>query len=183
MVRLRRRRLVLAARIFRRRGLLIRHRPQVVIFEWWTGTVLHTLPGARAAGAAHRREGVVEFHEILGPARRHPVRGRYIARVAPILFRLADGYAVHSEFDRELAIEHWRLGRRSGRSRSCPMDRTTTTSAIDGGHVGMADRCARHRRTSCNLLFFGVIRPYKGLEHLVAAFEAIPESRDRRATG
>ena len=28
----------------------------------------------------------------------------------------------------------------------------------------------------CNLLFFGVIRPYKGLEHLVAAFEAIPES-------
>ena len=27
-----------------------------------------------------------------------------------------------------------------------------------------------------NLLFFGVIRPYKGLEHLVAAFEAIPES-------
>ena len=34
-----------------------------------------------------------------------------------------------------------------------------------------------------NLLFFGVIRPYKGLEHLVEAFEAHPRSRDRAATG
>jgi glycosyltransferase involved in cell wall biosynthesis len=34
--------------------------------------------------------------------------------------------------------------------------------------------------TSCNLLFFGLIRPYKGLDNLIRAFEGIPEEEISR---
>ncbi len=155
---------------------LMRRRPEIVVFQWWTGAVVHSYLAlallARLAGA----RVIVEFHEILAVEElRIPMVGRYVRAFAPLFFRLAGGYAFHSDFDRELASATWRL----------EGPRAVTWL---GPHDLEPDRAAGEPAAPLreappgviNVLFFGVIREYKGLEHLVAAFEQIPEAEQDR---
>ena len=157
--------------IFRAALFVLRRRPQVVVFEWWTGTVLHSYIALALLARLTGARVVVEFHEIIETGEANiPFAKRYVHAVFPILLRLADGYAVHSVFDRELALETWPLGRRKPLAvlPHGPHDHYQGEAAAAPLREAPAQ--------AANLLFFGVIRPYKGLEHLVRAFEAIPES-------
>jgi glycosyltransferase involved in cell wall biosynthesis len=108
-----------------------------------------------------------------------PLVGRYVRAFAPVLWKLADGFAVHSEFDRDLVTEHWPQTRRRPLAvmPHGPHDHYRP-SAVDGStEVAPATNVIRDAPADAiNILFFGVIRPYKGLDHLVEAFEQIPES-------
>ena len=178
----------------------LHHDPRVAVFDgidwyWLPSMILRRLlfpspatagcdPGVvdgdgaaqlHRAGAARRltrARVVIEFHEIVETGEAGiPLAARYINAVAPILMRLAHGFAVHSQFDRDLALKHWRLG--SSRPIEVlphgPHDHYQETGP-------QSDSLREAPAGTCNLLFFGVIRPYKGLEHLVEAFEAIPDS-------
>jgi glycosyltransferase involved in cell wall biosynthesis len=150
-----------------------RRRPNVIILEWWSGTVLHSYLAlcvlARMLGA----RVVIEFHEVLDTGEaRIPLARIYAKVVGQAVIRLADGYAVHSEFDRALLRVHWRLGGR-------PVQILPHGPHDHYRKTGAEPRLATLRQAPagvCNVLFFGVIRPYKGLEDLVAAFDLIPES-------
>jgi glycosyltransferase involved in cell wall biosynthesis len=154
--------------------LLLRHRPHFVILQWWTGTVAHTyiLLGllARARGA----KVILEFHEVIetGEAR-IPLAKRYIELVAPMIMRLAHAFAVHSQADIALARQTWRITKRKpivvvphG-----PHDHYREFGELPTVGGGLREAPAG----ACNVLFFGVIRPYKGLEYLIAAFDSIPD--------
>lgn len=169
--------------IFRAAWFLLRRRPQVVIFEWWTGTVVHSYIClcllARAAGA----RVVVEFHEILAVEEMGiPLAGRYVRTFAPIFFRLANAYAVHSEFDRQLAIDTWHFDEAKRPIEVLPHGPHDHYQA--GKDAAAAEAAPLPLREApadvTNLLFFGVIRPYKGLEHLVQAFEALSDDEAQR---
>ncbi len=150
----------------------LRHRPQFVILEWWTGTVLHSYIALALLARLTGARVVVEFHEVIETGEANiPFAKRYVHAVGPILMRLAHGFAVHSAFDRDLALQTWRLGSRRPIEvlPHGPHDHYQTKER-EGAPVREAPA------GTCNLLFFGVIRPYKGLEHLVAAFEAIPDA-------
>jgi glycosyltransferase involved in cell wall biosynthesis len=151
-------------------GNLVRRRPHVIIFQWWTGTVLHSYLflalAARLAGA----RVVIEFHEILDTGEDAiPFAKHYVNLVAPLFVRLAAGFVIHSESDRAALEGRYRLGKRP-------------VAVIPHGpydHLrGSAESPIRSAPPEAlNLLFFGVIRPFKGLEDLVAAFEALPPER------
>ncbi len=160
--------------MFRAAAFLLRQRPEIVIFEWWTGTIVHSYLAlallARLAGARI----VVEFHEILAVEEMGvPFAGRYVRTFAPLFFRLADGYAVHSEFDRQLALDTWHLDRGQRPLEVLPHGPHDHYKADPDGAEGEPLREAPAAVT--NLLFFGVIRPYKGLDLLVRAFEALSD--------
>ncbi len=162
--------------IFRAAWLIVRHRPQVAVFEWWTGTVLHSYIALALLTKVLGGKVIVEFHEIVETGEANIAFAKsYIGAVAPILMRLADGFATHSEFDRKLALEHWRLGSRRPIEvlPHGPHDHYQD-DAID---KLPAERLREAPADTVNLLFFGVIRPYKGLEHLVQAFESIPDDQ------
>jgi glycosyltransferase involved in cell wall biosynthesis len=153
-------------------AFLVRNRPDVLILQWWSGTVLHTYLAlslfARLLGA----KVVVEFHEVLdtGEARIAPARV-YVGVVAPLVIGLAAAFTVHSAFDEDLVRRKYRVGRRrpivvlphGPHDHYQAAEGETELAPIREAPDGV-----------CNLLFFGVIRPYKGLEDLVAAFDAIP---------
>jgi glycosyltransferase involved in cell wall biosynthesis len=154
---------------------LLRHRPQAVVFQWWTGTVLHSYIALALLARLLGARIIVEFHEIIETGEANiPFAAGYVRAVAPILMRLADGFAVHSEFDRRLVLDTWSVGRRP------------IAVLPHGPHdhyqsrPGRVERLREAPEGTCNLLFFGVIRPYKGLEHLVTAFEAIPDAEIER---
>jgi len=148
-------------------------KPDVVVFEWWTGTVLHSYLAvallARLAGASI----VVEFHEVLDTAEeRIPAARAWVWALGLPFFRMASAFVIHSDDDRALLERRYRI-----RGRPCvliphgPFDHHVTSS--DQGHCEAARRSAPS--DALNLLYFGIIRPYKGVEDLVEAFDRLDD--------
>lgn len=136
-------------------------RPDVLVLQWWTGAVLHSY---LILALAARRLGIrviVEFHEVqdTGEAR-HRWAARYVRScIRPLLHR-TDGVVVHSRFDRAALDEAYGLGDvPSEVALHGPFDHHRSVAAPAPSVSG-----------TCRLLFFGTIRPYKGLEDLISAF-------------
>jgi glycosyltransferase involved in cell wall biosynthesis len=145
---------------------LRRHRPEVVLFQWWTGAVLHSYVLIALAARLQGARIIIEIHEIqdTGEARMAPVRS-YVQRFGRWLMGMADAYLVHSEFDRVALGMSFPIGQR----------RVRVVRHGPFSHYAV-DESTPLREVSddmCNILFFGTIRPYKGLEDLVQAFELL----------
>jgi glycosyltransferase involved in cell wall biosynthesis len=146
---------------------LRRQRPDVVVFEWWTAAVGHSYLLlawlARRSGATV----VVEFHETQDTGEAGlPLVARYGQFVVRRLLGLASGVVVHSAFDRRLVDEAHGLN-------DLPV-----VIAPHGpySHERVAGPVRREAPDDAwNILFFGTIRPYKGLEHLVEAYDLLPD--------
>ncbi|HEY3607421.1 MAG TPA: glycosyltransferase [Pseudonocardiaceae bacterium] len=141
---------------------LRRERPEVVVFQWWTGTVVHSYRLLAAVARAAGARVVIEFHEVQDTGElRVPLARAYTDRALAGLLRQAAGFIVHSGHDRDaLAAAYDLTGRPVTVVGHGPFDqhRAQRVAGADG---------------VCRLLFFGTIRPYKGLEHLVAAFDRL----------
>lgn len=157
--------------IFGAIAFLLRRRPNIVVFQWWTGTVLHSYIVLALVARLLGARLIVEFHEVLdtGEARLSPVR-TYVNLVLPLLLRLASGYVVHSAFDQQALAETYETNRKPSV--------VVPHGPYDVYGNANADTTRREAPPDCiNLLFFGVIRPYKGVEDLVKAFNDIPEDQ------
>jgi glycosyltransferase involved in cell wall biosynthesis len=153
--------LIRAVRFLRKR------QPDVLVLQWWTGTVLHSYLALAVAARWRGARVVVEFHEVqdTGEAA-HRWAAIYTRWMIKPLLRLTSGVVVHSRFDLVALLEAYGLeGTPAQIARHGPYDHhagvpAARRSAVDG---------------PCRLLFFGTIRPYKGLEDLVEAFERLDE--------
>ncbi len=146
-------------------------RPDTVVFQWWTGSVLHTYLAFALFARLLGIRVVVEFHEVLDTAeQRIPLARAWVRLLGRPFFGLADAFVVHSEVDREPIGERYGIG-----NRPCvviphgPIDHFTSDD--DSPSLPLRDPPAG----VINLLFFGIIRPYKGLEDLVEAFEMLDD--------
>lgn len=148
-------------------AFLRRERPEVLVLQWWTGTVLHSYLALATAARQLGARVVVEFHEVLDPgeAGRSAVRA-YVRAVAPTLVRLGSGFVVHSELDRVALGGCYPLGDRP--SEVIPLGPFDAYQQLGTAVERPAPA------NVCNLLYFGVIRPYKGLEDLIEAFDSLP---------
>lgn len=160
--------------IFRALVFLIRERPDVVVFQWWSGTVLHSYLLLALVVRLLGVRTVIEFHEVLDPGEaKLPLAQVYVRLVAPLLLRLAHSFVVHSEYDKKLLQSHYQLGQRpSVLIYHGPYNQYQLTGEEPEPRTIPA--------SCCNLLFFGLIRPYKGLEDLITAFDAMPENEISR---
>lgn len=162
---------------------LLRERPRVVLFQWWSATVLHSYAAlalfARMLGA----KVIVEFHEVLDPAEAAmPVVSTYSRTVAPLVLRMAHAYIVHTAHDHRLLAKAYHLGSRPvAEIPVLPYDRYVSsawgTKSAEKAREAPASAAAP---TECNVLFFGLIRPYKGLEDLIRAFEMLDDEEVQR---
>jgi glycosyltransferase involved in cell wall biosynthesis len=145
-------------------GLLRRERPEVVVLQWWTGTVLHTYLALATAARLLGIRVVIELHEALDTGEdRVPLARHYVRLLAPRLFRRADAFTVHSEYDRDLVCQRFGLDR--SRVAIVPHARY---DHYQGGRV------AREAPEDVvNFLYFGIIRPFKGVDDLIQAFERL----------
>jgi len=154
------------------------NRPQVLILQWWTGAVLHSyLRLARLA----RRSGcrvIIEWHEVqdTGEAR-IPGVARSVTRAMKVLLRNVDGHVMHSQYDLDLLRQTYDLpDERVSIAAHGPYDHHRETPRSDGEVVPGANDAD----SDFVFLYFGVVRPYKGVEDLIAAFDLLPaEVRDR----
>ncbi|WP_375405452.1 glycosyltransferase [uncultured Amnibacterium sp.] len=140
-------------------------RPDVLVLQWWTGAVLHSY--LRLAQLVHRYGGrvIIEWHEVqdTGEAR-IPGVTRYVVAAMRQLLKRVDGHVVHSQYDLELLRRTYPL----------PDDRVVIAPHGPYNHYDQSD--TTEHEGDFVFLYFGVIRPYKGVEDLVAAFERLPEA-------
>lgn len=155
------------------------NRPRVLVLQWWTATALHTylILGmmARLLGA----RVVIEMHETQDPDEaRYPVIRQYCRWGLRLLLRLCHGCVVHSTADfRSLETGYKTKRLRMTVARHGPYDQydvAEESSAEDGAATAAVK--AAPRPGVVNLLFFGLIRPYKGLEDLLAVFNDLSET-------
>ena len=153
------------------RRFLTAERPDVLVLQWWTGAVLHTYLDLARQVRRYGGRVVLEWHEVqdTGEARL-PGVARAVRTGMRRLLRRVDGHVVHSRYDLELLRRTYEL----------PDDRLVLTPHGPYDHVAgpfQADPAtATARDGDFVFLCFGVIRPYKGVEDLVAAFDRLPEA-------
>ena len=152
---------------------LARERPDVVVLQWWTGAVLHSYLLLAALARRRGAKVVVEWHEVqdTGEARIPGAVG-YVRLAMKLLLSRVDAHVVHSTYDSALLQQAYGL------------DPGTVTTIPHGPYDHVVDAHAEQApaaplpatatTTPLRLLFFGTIRPYKGLEDLVEAFSSLP---------
>ena len=150
-------------------AFLRRERPQVLVLQWWTGAVLHTYLVLAVVARMHGARVVIEFHEAqdVGEAGL-PFVSRYMDLLGRRLLRLSAAQLVHSQFDRDL------VERRYGVTGS-------TTLIPHAGYDYLPSRPPLRTAPPdvVNLLYFGVIRPFKGVEDLITALDLLGPDRSR----
>lgn len=148
-------------------SFLRRQQPEFIVLQWWSvSSLLAYLVLARAG----RRSGarvILELHEDLDTREASvPILGPLAARLVHVIFDRADAYVVHSNWDM------YRLRDRYG------LDERRCYVIPHGPFEVTSPRCRPERKEritqSVTILFFGTIRPYKGLEYLIDAFDSLP---------
>jgi glycosyltransferase involved in cell wall biosynthesis len=160
--------------LFAAARFLRRFRPDVLVLQWWTGTVLHSYLVLCLVARLSGVRVVIEFHEVqdTGEARLGWAAA-YVRKLIKPLLRRTDGVIVHSRFD-QVAL-----------SRTYALPDVPGEIALHGpfDHHERHIPAPRSADGRCRLLFFGTIRPYKGLEDLIEAFRLLPSSFDLTVVG
>jgi glycosyltransferase involved in cell wall biosynthesis len=138
----------------------------VVIFQWWTGAVLHTYLRLAKHAARHGARVVLEWHEGQDVGETAlPGARRYVQTLMPRLLSLVDAHVVHSNFDLHAITATYSLKN--------AVVHTMPHGPYDHLVQPSAPRTEAVEETPFRLLYFGIVRPFKGVEDLVAAFSAL----------
>ena len=146
-------------------------RPSVIVLQWWTAAALHTYLMVMRLAARAGIPVVIEFHEVqdTGEAK-VPFLASYCRRYLRALVRRASGVVCHTQHD--LGALQSALGRElfdHSAIRIAPhgpydhLSPDVASAPISGAPTDKAD--------PVRVLFFGLIRPYKGGEDLVYALD------------
>jgi glycosyltransferase involved in cell wall biosynthesis len=155
--------------IVRALRLLRKERPQVLILQWWTSAVLHTYLILAIAARLLRAEVIVEFHEAQDVSEeKMPLVGRYMDVLGRALLKLSSGQVIHSQFDCELIKKRYGLNGRISLVPHAGYDYLPTQAPLRSAPP-----------ETINILYFGVIRSFKGVEDLVTAFDLLDRDHQR----
>jgi len=155
-----------------------KQRATVVVLQWWTATTLHTYLVLVLTARLWGLRVVVEMHELQDPGEATFGLARcYGSWGLRLLLRLSDGAVVHSKSD-------WHSLQASYVSRDMPLA-VAMHGPYDQYKSGVPKGAVEHpavavvrtapRSSATNILFFGLIRPYKGLEDLLTVFNDLSE--------
>jgi glycosyltransferase involved in cell wall biosynthesis len=160
---------------YRALQFLRRRRPKVVLLQWWTAATAHSYLAIALAARLIRAQVVLEVHEStdVGEAAVPLVNG-YARMLMRQLARLLSGVVVHSKTDIDMM------------QRAYPSLARLPFSVVFPGpleHAGHGELTAasktRRAEDPVRFLFFGVIRPYKGIDELAAAFRSMIQDGER----
>jgi glycosyltransferase involved in cell wall biosynthesis len=160
-------------------------RPMVLVLQWWTVATLHTYLLLAIAARLSGMRVVIELHELQDPGEAGLALARGYGRLGlRALIRLAHGAIVHSKSDWQLfESSYGPMDMRVALVPHGPYDQyqhvqETSDPAVTAAITRV--RAAPKAGGAVNLLFFGLIRPYKGLEDLLRVFNALPRQQAER---
>ncbi|MEF3273234.1 MAG: glycosyltransferase [Chloroflexus sp.] len=146
-------------------------RPELVILQWW---VPYWTPSLTVISSLLKRQSAVKIVMVCHNVLPHDGGGALDRRLALTVLRRADALIVHSELDRYRARAL--LPKAHIVKAFLPTYEPVVTEAMAAAKpVSSQWNVPDGRRI---LLFFGFVRPYKGLEYLIQALALVREQID-----
>jgi len=147
------------------KGARIARKSDVTIIQWWTSSIAHIYL-AIITLSGRKTHFVMEFHEVVDPLEYAILPLQLYAKFMGRIIRgAASMFIVHSEHDRHLIASQYNI-------------QPSKISVIPHGlydHYPVLDRKSSKRKMDADgkfvILFFGLLRPYKGVTTLIEAFE------------
>ena len=154
--------------IFKSIKFIKRQKPDYIILQWWTGTVLHTYLLIALIAKLLRIKIILEFHESIEVSEKKilPVKW-YIQAGMWMLSRASTSGVVHSKHDQH------RIGE------DLPIKNLPLTVIHHGPYELAQVEVTKKPSDLIRLTYFGVIRPYKGTDELVDAFAQLLETNQK----
>ncbi len=156
---------------------LCREKPDAIIVHWWTSSVAHMqiLVSLFSRLSGRRPVIILEMHEVVDTLEEKIIPIRLYSRVAGrLLMRLCDLYIAHSEEARSSIIKTYHLAEHK-------------IHVIPHGPydiynpVGQEEAQKELGLDGFVIMYFGMIRQYKGVPFLIEAFNGLPETIARQA--
>ncbi len=148
-----------------------------IILQWWTSSVSHMYLFIELMNKVSAKIPIIiEFHEVVDPLENSILPIRLYSRIMGRLVRkLAVHYVVHSRADLELVSRVYSIPEE---------DITVIPHGIYDHYPKLKKEVARKAlgiEDEFLILFFGLLRPYKGVKYLIKAFESLPEEIVKRS--
>jgi len=143
----------------------------VVIFQWWTSSVAHMYVFIEILNKISKDVPIiVEFHEVLDPLENSILPIKIYSRfMGKVLRRFASHYVVHSKADKQLVCGIYNIS----------SERVTVIPHGVYDHYERVEKDKAKELLNIEedfvILFFGLLRPYKGVKYLIKAFELLPK--------
>jgi glycosyltransferase involved in cell wall biosynthesis len=158
---------------------------KVLLLEWWTAATLHTYLLLAFVARVTGMRVVIELHELQDPGEAGLALARSYGHWGlRALIRLAHGCIVHSKADWKLFESNYGpMDVRVALVPHGPYDQYRDLEESGDPAIAAAMDAVRAAPKSgdvVNLLFFGLIRPYKGLEDLLRVFNDLPREEAER---
>ncbi len=145
-------------------------KPDFLILQWWTSAVAHMQFILNLFKKKLGFKVIVEFHEVADPLEEAILPVKIYSRLmGRILTRSGNAFIVHSKADKQAIAEKYGLN---------PEKIYVIPHGLYDQYISIDKSEARRRLGIAEenvLLFFGLIRTYKGVEYLIEAFETLPE--------
>jgi glycosyltransferase involved in cell wall biosynthesis len=149
--------------------------PRVVVFQWWTAAVSWSYVSLAKAAFKNGAKIIVEFHEIqdVGEAKL-PLTTRISNMNMKKMLTMASGIVVHSTSDLAAVINvhPTAAGLPYKVIPHGPYDALVDLEVVKEGRKTLS------KKDPLKLMYFGVIRPYKGLDVLVDAYQKMRKNGD-----
>jgi glycosyltransferase involved in cell wall biosynthesis len=145
-------------------------KPDFLILQWWTSSIAHMHFILSLFKKMLGFKLIVEFHEVVDPLEEAilPVR-LYSRLMGRIIAKSGDAFITHSKADKLAISEKYKLNLEKIYviphglyNHYIPIDKFEARKKLDIAEENV-------------LLFFGLIRTYKGVEYLIEAFETLSE--------
>ena len=146
--------------------------PRVVVFQWWTATVFRNYLAMAKTAKKNGAKVIIEFHEVqdVGEAKM-PLMSKLSSWSLNKMLQISSGIVVHSTPD--LTAVH------AAYPASVGLPHKVITHGSYDQLLDVESAAPRRKKLKAGepleVLFFGVIREYKGLEVLVEAYEKLRE--------
>jgi len=153
--------------IFKAVNFLTKQNPDVIIMQWWSSSAaLNYLLLKVINRLFFKRKIIIEFHEVLDPLENNMwIIRTYVNFISKILFRNLDAYIVHSDYDKNLVKKTYNLEK----------EKIFIVPHGPYNHYIKKIKIEKEKKTF-NVLFFGLVRNYKGLRYLIEGFNKIPQN-------
>ena len=148
-------------------NFLKKQNPDVIIIQWWSSSAaLNYLLLKVINKLFFKRKIIIEFHEVLDPLENNIWLLRiYVKLISKILFNNLDAYVVHSNYDKNIVQRIFNLKK----------EKVAVISLGPYDHYIKKRKREKEKKTF-DLLFFGLVRDYKGVRYLIEGFNKIPQN-------
>ena len=151
---------------------LKQHQPDAIIMLWWTSSVAHMeLFLAVANRMKIKTNLILEMHEVVDPLEESILPVRLYSRLAgKLIMRRADAFTTQSTSAKNKVAQIYRLDER--RIFVVPIGLYEDYKCVSDKNLSKQELGIEEEFV---ILYFGLIRKYKGVPYLVEAFNKLPQ--------